>query len=442
MGVIAAQREVIARAVADRDSAARRAIERIEQAGAADGLADKWWDDWGAPLVKLVSKLAGLVATLAGMLAIVLAFVPFVGPILAAGLLAISGLASLLAALADVTLAISGDGTWGQAALSIVFAGLSCIGLGSLRTMAGSAKGLASAPKMWANAGGLRQVGGARGLARAYGANAKTAALELRQATIQTLRHPATKLKNAAKALRANRWTTPGRGAKDRLKELVAKSDQLKAERDELIAQIEDLLPEGYAVKHLSSKRIEDTLEKMELEGVSGTVTGRLQIDAIKLSKLHGRISRIGEEIGEVGGLAHLEGQGVRVVDSFLAPGPGKMRLDAMGLSADGKTLIVAEFKGLKAELSGTPRATMLEGLAKQGTAPYTRDRMLTDSRVAQYLADTPRVWGTVTSGQMQYQLQVIYTRSPEIIKSTVLDFDLTPEVLEELTKRVNKLLS
>ncbi|WP_185696274.1 hypothetical protein, partial [Buchananella hordeovulneris] len=101
-----------------------------------------------------------------------------------AGLLAISGLASLLAALADVTLAISGDGTWGQAALSIVFAGLSCIGLGSLRTMAGSAKGLASAPKMWANAGGLRQVGGARGLARAYGTNAKTAALELRQATI------------------------------------------------------------------------------------------------------------------------------------------------------------------------------------------------------------------------------------------------------------------
>ncbi|WP_185696272.1 hypothetical protein, partial [Buchananella hordeovulneris] len=161
-----------------------------------------------------------------------------------------------------------------------------------------------------------RQVGGARGLARAYGTNAKTAALELRQATIQTLRHPATRLKNAAKALRANRWTTPSRGAKDRLKELVAKSDQLKAERDELIAQIEDLLPEGYAVKHLSSKRIEDTLEKMELEGVSGTVTGRLQIDAIKLSKLYGRISRIGEEIGEVGGLAHLEGQGVRVVDS------------------------------------------------------------------------------------------------------------------------------
>ena len=45
LGVIAAQREVIARAVADRDSAAREAIGRIERAGAADGLADKWWDD-------------------------------------------------------------------------------------------------------------------------------------------------------------------------------------------------------------------------------------------------------------------------------------------------------------------------------------------------------------------------------------------------------------
>ncbi|MDO5079958.1 hypothetical protein [Buchananella hordeovulneris] len=42
----------------------------------------------------------------------------------------------------------------------------------------------------------------------------------------------------------------------------------------------------------------------------------------------------------------------------------------------------------------------------------------------------------------MQNQLQVIYTRSPEITKSTVLDFDLTPKALEKLTKRVNKLLS
>ncbi|WP_281246648.1 hypothetical protein [Buchananella hordeovulneris] len=41
----------------------------------------------------------------------------------------------------------------------------------------------------------------------------------------------------------------------------------------------------------------------------------------------------------------------------------------------------------------------------------------------------------------MQNQLRVIYTRSPEITKSTVLDFGLTPEVFQELTKRVNKLL-
>ncbi|RRD41525.1 hypothetical protein, partial [Buchananella hordeovulneris] len=169
---------------------------------------------------------------------------------------------------------------------------------------------------MWANAGGLRQVGGARGLARAYGTNAKTAALELRQATIQTLRHPATKLKNAAKALRHNHWTTPSRRAKDRLKELVAKSDQLKAERDELIAQIEDLLPEGYAIEQLSASRLKKTLAKMEEDAVDEITLSLLNAEALKLSKLHGRISRIGEEIGEVGGLAHLEGQGVRVVDS------------------------------------------------------------------------------------------------------------------------------
>ncbi|MDO5079897.1 hypothetical protein [Buchananella hordeovulneris] len=41
----------------------------------------------------------------------------------------------------------------------------------------------------------------------------------------------------------------------------------------------------------------------------------------------------------------------------------------------------------------------------------------------------------------MQYQLQVIYTRSPEITKSTVLDFGLTPEVFEELVEQVGKLL-
>ncbi|MDO5079894.1 hypothetical protein [Buchananella hordeovulneris] len=271
--------------------------------------------------------------------------------------------------------------------------------------MAGSAKGLVNVPKVWSNAGGLRQVGGARGLARAYGTNAKTAALELRQATIQTLRHPATKLKNAAKALRHNHWTTPSRRAKDRLKELVAKSEYWKDVRRDARAQLEEILPKGFTLADCTAENIENTMREMIESGIDDALRKKIRNLSYRSIDSWIMVRDLGEEIGEVGGLAHLEEQGVRVVDSFLMPGPGKMRLDAIGLSRDGKALIVAEFKGLTARLSRNPCPTQFEGLAKQGTAPYTRDRMLTDPRVAQYLADTPRVWDSVTSGQMQYQL-------------------------------------
>ncbi|MDO5079896.1 MAG: hypothetical protein Q4D69_01335 [Buchananella hordeovulneris] len=193
-----------------------------------------------------------------------LAFVPFVGPVLAAGLLAVSVLASLVAALADVTLAVSGDGSWEQAALSIVFTGLSCLGLGSLRAMGGNVKGLASVPKMWANAGGLKQLGGTRGLARAYGTNAKTAALELRQATIQSLRHPATKLKNAAKALRANHWIVPEKGVEGEPRALFTRRAKLMTERDELIADIKALAPSGLTVSSFSRKELKKTMQNLK----------------------------------------------------------------------------------------------------------------------------------------------------------------------------------
>ncbi|WP_185696265.1 hypothetical protein, partial [Buchananella hordeovulneris] len=286
-----------------------------------------------------------------------------------------------------------------------------------------------------------RQVGGARGLARAYGTNAKTAALELRQATIQTLRHPATRLKNAAKALRANHWTTPSQDVGSQLEALFARRAKLMTERDELIAEMEEIMPTGFTISSFSRGKFNETILAMRRERINYVTRDRLYGLATRLINTRREITGIGANIGEIGGAEQLRLQGARLVDSFSVDTPGGYLLDALALSKDGKTVIVAEFKGVNAKLDSTPRPTMFEGLAKQGTAAYTRDRMLTDPRVAQYLADTPAVWEAVANKSMRFQLQIIYTRSPELIKSEVLDFSLTPEVLEELSKRVSKLL-
>lgn len=82
-GRVAAQKEIIDRAVSERDIAAERAIEIINGA-CGDGLADSWWDDWGKAITQWIAKICEIVSGIAGVLALLVSWVPIVGQALAA----------------------------------------------------------------------------------------------------------------------------------------------------------------------------------------------------------------------------------------------------------------------------------------------------------------------------------------------------------------------
>jgi hypothetical protein len=136
-GRVGGQRRVVEAAVADRDRAARAAISRIEQVTSADGLDDSWWDRWGAAVVSLIARVAEVVACVAGVLALVLCWVPVLGQ----ALLAIAAIAGVVAALANVVLAATGERSWGEAIISIAFAALGCVGLGGARGILSALRG-------------------------------------------------------------------------------------------------------------------------------------------------------------------------------------------------------------------------------------------------------------------------------------------------------------
>ncbi|MBA3020537.1 RHS repeat-associated core domain-containing protein [Propionicimonas sp.] len=136
-GAVSAQKSVVHEAVADRNRAAQTAISSINDITANDGLNDSWWDDWGAKLTTWIASIAEAIATIAGILALLLCWVPILGQ----ALLIIAAVAGIVAALANILLAATGEKSWGEAAMSVVFAALGCIGVGgAMRALGGLAK--------------------------------------------------------------------------------------------------------------------------------------------------------------------------------------------------------------------------------------------------------------------------------------------------------------
>jgi hypothetical protein len=161
---VGAQKAAVHQAVTDRDKAAQTAIDSIKQITANDGLNDSWWDDWGAKLTEWIANIAEQIATIAGILALLVCWIPVIGQALAAVLLIVAAIAGIVAAIANIILAATGEKSWGEAALSVVFAVLGCVGLGGLR---GALSGLKAAFGAWKVAGGLAGLGGLKGLALA-----------------------------------------------------------------------------------------------------------------------------------------------------------------------------------------------------------------------------------------------------------------------------------
>lgn len=175
---IAAQQTVVQQAVADRDAAARTAIDGINMATESDGLNDGWWENWGAKLTKILAKICEFVSMVTGILALLVCWIPVIGQAMAAVLMTISAVAGILAALGNILLAATGQISWKEALLSIGMAVLSCIGLGWFRGAFGAlcravpllGKGAASVSRAAsAVAAGVKGTAAFQKLAQAYG---------------------------------------------------------------------------------------------------------------------------------------------------------------------------------------------------------------------------------------------------------------------------------
>ena len=111
-----------------------------------------------------------------------------------------------------------------------------------------------------------------------------------------------------------------------------------------------------------------------------------------------------------------------------------------MAVSPNGDEIVISEYKGVTANLDSASRPTLYEGSAKQGTPAYTRDRMLSDPRFAQYFHDHPDVWEGVKSGDTKLTIKVMKTKTEDLTQITDEPFTLTPEVIQHLQQNIDNL--
>lgn len=112
----------------DRDLAAEQAIRAIQEVENSGDLNDSWWDDHGAQIVAEIARWAGAVAAFAGVAALVVGWIPVIGQALAAVLGTIALIAAALSLLANLALAMTGQGDWSDVVLDVV--GLATFGIG------------------------------------------------------------------------------------------------------------------------------------------------------------------------------------------------------------------------------------------------------------------------------------------------------------------------
>lgn len=115
-------------AVEDRDLAAQTAISAIREVEDSGGLNDGWWDNWGSKVVQAIAQIAGAIAAVAGIAALLVGWIPVIGQALAAVLGTIALVAAAISFLANLTLALTGDGTWSAVLLDAV--SLATFGIG------------------------------------------------------------------------------------------------------------------------------------------------------------------------------------------------------------------------------------------------------------------------------------------------------------------------
>ena len=230
--------------------------------------------------------------------------------------------------------------------------------------------------------------------------------------------------------------------------ELFHQHQAQKAAKQQAIQRLDEAIPEGYSRSDFTRKRMGDTSRRLkDVDGYSRREIENLKEMAGDLSKARKELNDAAARIGEAGGEAHLTENGYHIPEEFRADNvtvnngtAPRGWVDGMALSPNGDEMVVAEYKGVGARVDSTPRATTYEGKAPQASPAYTRDRMLSDPRFAQYFHDHPDVWQSVQNGDTKMTIKVIATREPGRIEVTETPFELTPEVTQHLQNSIDKL--
>ncbi|MGH3826453.1 MAG: putative T7SS-secreted protein [Pseudonocardiaceae bacterium] len=141
---LTAARRRLNRATDARDTAAQRAMRLVADVKDSGDLKDSWWDRWGAKIVKMIVKIADIVAVVAGLLALVVGWIPVIGGPLAAALITVALVASVVSLLGNIVLAATGDGEWSDvawAAIGVLSFGVGRAAIGGLRVSALGVRG-------------------------------------------------------------------------------------------------------------------------------------------------------------------------------------------------------------------------------------------------------------------------------------------------------------
>ena len=258
----------------------------------------------------------------------------------------------------------------------------------------------------------------------------------------------ATSAKRASKAADAAKTGKDADKYQKDIPELFRQHQAQKAAKQQAIERLDGAMPEGYSRSDFTRKRMGDTSRRLkDVDGYSRREIENLKEMAGDVSKARKDLNDAAARIGEAGGEAHLTENGYHIPEEFRADNvtvnngtAPRGWVDGMALSPNGDEMVVAEYKGVGAQVDSTPRVTTYEGRAPQASPAYTRDRMLSDPRFAQYFHDHPDVWQSVQNGDTKMTIKVIATREPGRIEVTDTPFELTPEVTQHLQNSIDKL--
>ena len=257
----------------------------------------------------------------------------------------------------------------------------------------------------------------------------------------------ATSAKRASKAADAAKTGKNADKYQKDIPELFRQHQAQKAAKQQAIERLDEAIPEGYSRSDFTRNKMQDTATDMANNGYSEREISKLEDLADEASTARKELNDAAARIGEAGGEAHLTENGYHIPEEFRADNvtvnngtAPRGWADGMALSPNGDEMVVAEYKGVGARVDSTPRATTYEGKAPQASPAYTRDRMLSDPRFAQYFHDHPDVWQSVQNGDTKMTIKVIATREPGRIEVTETPFELTPEVTQHLQNSIDKL--